>query len=147
ILPGWRFSYDNNKLIISVFGGPVAQDYRLTPNDPTSRLRGFYIGGELSADIWFQPTAQTMAAINATLATIGPTGSLRTAFGVRVFDKAFIGPELEELWCGNFEELQFGAHLTGLRTQALEWSAAGGWSLTSDQRQGPYMRLGVNVKY
>jgi hypothetical protein len=145
IMPGWRFSYD--KLIVSLFAGPVAQDYRLTPNDPTSRLHGFYFGGEFSADVWYQPTAHTMAAINGTFATIGPTGSLRTAFGFRVFDRAFVGPEIGELWCGNFEQLQFGAHLTGLRTEMVEWSAAGGWSLTSDQRQGPYLRLGVNVRY
>jgi hypothetical protein len=145
IMPGWRFSTD--KLIVSLFAGPVAQDYRLTPSDPTSRLHGFYFGGEFSADVWYQPTAHTMAAINGTFATIGPTGSLRTAFGLRVFERAYVGPEIEELWCSNFEELQFGAHLTGLRTEALEWSAAGGWSLTSDQRQGPYVRLGVNVRY
>jgi hypothetical protein len=145
IMPGWRFSYD--KLIVSLFVGPVAQDYRLTPNDPASRLHGFYLGSEFSADIWYQPTAHTMASVNGTLATIGPTGSLRTAFGVRVFDKAFVGPEIGELWCGNFEQVQFGAHLTGLRTEMVEWSAAGGWSLTSDQRQGPYLRLGVNVRY
>lgn len=145
VMPGWRFSYD--KLIVSVFAGPVVQDYRLTPNDPSSRLHGFYLGGQFSTDIWYQPTAHTMASVNGTLATIGPTGSLRTAVGVRVFEKAFVGPEIEELWCGNFQEMQFGAHITGLRTEALEWSAAGGWSLTSDQRQGPYLRLGVNLRY
>ena len=32
----------------------------------------------------------------------------------RVFDAAFVGPEAAMLWCANFQELEVGAHLTGL---------------------------------
>jgi hypothetical protein len=45
------------------------------------------------------------------------------------------------------QELQVGAHLTGFHVSASEWSAAGGWAMDSDRRRGPYMRLGVSVKY
>jgi hypothetical protein len=145
ILPGWRFTRDH--FILTVFAGPIVQDYRLTPYDPGSSLHGLYLGAQFAADVWYQPNAVTMTAVNSTFATIGPTGSLRLAFGYRVFAPAFIGPEIGEIWTANFEEVLFGAHVTALRTKALEWSASSGWTLTSDQRSGPYLRLGVFTRF
>lgn len=144
-LPGWRFT--RGALNVTVFAGPVVQDYRLTPNDPGSRLHGLYVGGETGVDIWYQPTANTMAAFNGAVSSIGPTGFAREAVGVRVFDRAFVGPEIEQIWCADFEEIELGAHLTGLRFNSVEWSMASGFALTSDQRSGPYLRLGVNARY
>lgn len=144
-LPGWRFT--RGGLNVAVFAGPVVQDYRLTPNDPGSHLHGLYAGGETAVDIWYQPNAMTMAAFNGAIATIGPTGYAHVAIGVRVLSAAFVGPEIKEIWCADFEELEFGAHLTGLRFNSVEWSMASGFALTSDQRSGPYLRLGVNARY
>jgi len=144
-MPGWRFTRDS--LSVSVFAGPVVQDYRLSPYDPGSKLRGFYVGGQFATEVWYQPTANTMAAANGTIASIGPTGSLRTALGLRVFDAMFVGPEAQMLWCANFQQLEVGAHVTALRFQALEWSAGTGWAIDSDHRSGPYLRLGVSAKF
>ena len=144
-LPGWRFTRD--KLSVSLFAGPVMQNYRLTPDDPGSRLRGFYVGAQFAADVWYQPTDNTMASLNGTIASIGPTGALRAAFGFRAFDPVFVGPETREIWCGDYEEFEFGVHVTGLRLNALEWSAGAGWSLTSDHRYGPYLHIGVSSRY
>jgi hypothetical protein len=44
-------------------------------------------------------------------------------------------------------EFEFGAHITGFRSNAFEWSAGGGWATDSNRRCGPYLRLGVSVKY
>ena len=144
-LPGWRFT--RGALNVTVFAGPVVQDYRLTPNDPGSRLHGLYVGGETALDIWYQPTANTMAAFNGAVSSIGPTGFAREAVSVRVFGRAFVGPEIEQIWCADFEEIELGAHLTGLRFNSVEWSMASGFALTSDQRSGPYLRLGLNARY
>jgi len=143
--PGWRITRDG--LTITLFTGPVVQDYRLTPNDPGSRLHGLYVGAQFATDVWYQPSANTMAAVSGSIASIGPTGSVRAAVGIRVFDSFFVGPETRALWCADFQQMQFGAHLTGFRTNALEWSAGGGWLMDSDHRSGPYLRLGVSAKY
>ena len=145
VMPGWRFV--RNGLNVSLYAGPVVQDYRLSPYDPGSRLRGFYVGAQFAADIWYQPTASTMATVNGTIASIGPTGTVRTAFGFRIFDPVFVGPETQEIWCADYQEVRFGAHITGWRFDALEWSAGGGWAMTSDHRAGPYLRLGINARY
>lgn len=144
-LPGVRFVHDT--LTVSVFAGPVVQDYRLSPFDPGSRLHGFHAGGEFATDIWYQPTPAIMAAVNGSLLSVGPTGYLRGALGYRVFDALFVGPETAMLWCGNFQQLEWGAHLTGLRVEAMEWSAGGGWATDSDRRSGPYLRIGVSTRY
>jgi hypothetical protein len=60
-LPGWRITRD--ALTVSLYAGPLVQDYRLTPYDPGSRLHGSYVGGQLAADVWYQPTPVTMVAL------------------------------------------------------------------------------------
>jgi len=145
LMPGWRFARDS--LTVSVFAGAVVQDYRLRPADPGSRLHGLYEGGQFSGEVWYQPSQNTMVAVNGSIASIGPTGILRAALGLRAFDAMFIGPETAALWCGAFQQYEFGAHITGFRFNALEWSAGGGWAMDSDRRSGPYLRLGVSVKY
>ncbi|MGO9400634.1 MAG: cellulose biosynthesis protein BcsS [Xanthobacteraceae bacterium] len=145
VMPGWRFV--RGGLTVSVFAGAVVQDYRLRPFDPGSRLHGLYVGGQFATDVWYQPTANIMAAVNGSFVSIGPTGYLRGALGYRVFDAMFLGPETAMLWCAEFQQLEVGVHLTGLHFNAMEWSAASGWSMDSDRRSGPYLRLGVSAKY
>ena len=143
VLPGWKFDY--GKLFVTVYAGPVVQNYRLSPADPGARLHGFYVGGEVASDVWWEPTSYSMIALNGMLASIGPTGSLRVAFGTRFLDRMFVGPESETIWCGNFEQYELGAHVTAFRTDRLEWSAGTGFAITSDHRKGPYLRIGVNT--
>jgi hypothetical protein len=145
VMPGWRIVRE--ALTVSVFAGAVVQDYRLRPADPGSHLHGLYEGGQFAGEVWYQPSQNTMAAVNGSIASIGPTGIMRAAFGIRAFDALFIGPETAALWCGDFQQYEFGAHITGFRFNALEWSAGGGWAMDSDRRTGPYLRLGVSVKY
>ncbi len=136
-----------NALTVGLFAGPVVQDYRLSPYDPGSRLHGLYVGAQLATDVWYQPTATIMAALNGSLVSIGPTGYLRGALGYHVFDAALVGPETAMLWCADFRQLEVGAHLTGLHVGLSEWSAGAGWSMDSDRRSGPYLRLGLSAKY
>lgn len=144
-LPGWHFTRDGSS--VALYAGPVVQDYRLAPYDPGSRLHGAYVGGQFAADIWYQPSTVTMIALNASALSIGPTGSLRAAFGWRLFEPFFVGPESQGIWCADYQQLRFGAHLSGWRVNTLEWSAAGGWEMDSFRRSGPYARAGFNARY
>jgi len=145
VLPGWRLNL--NGIIVGLYTGPVIQDYRLTPDDPSSHLRGRYGGAQVAADVWYEPTPTMMVAVNGTMLSIGPTGSLRGALGWRNTEPYFVGPEAQAIWCGNYQQLRIGAHITGFRNNGLEWSAAGGWASESFGRQGPYLRLGVTARY
>jgi len=144
-LPGWRLTSDG--LAVALYAGPVVQDYRLTPFDPGSRLHGFYAGAAFATDIWYQPSPATMVALDGSIASIGLIGSARAAIGWRFSESFFVGPETQAIWCVDYQQLRFGAHVTGFRIDALEWSAAGGWAIESDRRSGPYLRLGFNTRY
>ncbi len=144
-LPGWRFTRE--EITVDLFAGPIVQDYRLTPYDPGNRLRGLYGGGQFAADVWYQPGPASMVALDGSIASIGLEGSLRAAIGWRFSEPFFVGPETQAIWCTDYQQLRLGAHITGFRIDALEWSAAAGWAIESDGRAGPYLRLGVNARY
>jgi hypothetical protein len=78
---------------------------------------------------------------------IGLVGSARAAIGWRSSERFFIGPETQAIWCVDYQQIGFGAHVTGFRVDALEWSAAGGWAIEPFGRAGPYVRLGFNARY
>ena len=144
-LPGWRMTRDG--LTIDVFAGPIVQDYRLTPYDPGSLLRGPYAGGQIAADLWYLPNPSTMMALDGSIASIELIGSARAAVGWRSSPESFfIGPESQALWCKDYQQLRFGAHVTGYRIDALEWSAAAGWAIESFHREGVYLRIGFNTR-
>lgn len=144
-LPGWRVVDEG--LTLDLYLGPIVQDYRLTPFDPGSSLRGAYAGAQFATDAWYQPNAATMIALDGSIASIGLIGSARAAFGWRSTAPFFIGPETQAIWCLDYQQFRFGAHITGFKANALEWSAAGGWAIESFRREGPYLRLGVNARY
>jgi hypothetical protein len=144
-MPGWRFR--RGDFIATVYAGADLQDHRLSPDDPGARLRGRYFGARIAGEAWYQPDARTMVAASAMLSSIGPTGSARLALGWKGSAPVFIGPEAQMFWCADFSQLRIGAHVTGLRLDAFEWTAAGGWAIDSDERTGAYVRLGVIARY
>jgi hypothetical protein len=140
-MPGWRFKHPGFELILSA--GLDLQQHRLSPDDPTASLRGGYAGIRGSADLWLEPSAATMLAVNGSVSSIGPTYSVRAAMGVRLFDRFYVGPEGQAFDCDNYRQYRVGLHLTGLKMESFEWSAGVGWSQDTDDRSGVYGKLGV----
>lgn len=141
LLPGWRFKGD--RLEVKVFMGLDVESHRLSPDDPSNRLHGHAVGMRMAADFWYEPTATTMLAADASLSSIVTSNSARLAYGWRVFDMFYLGPETQMFASEGYRQLRFGAHLTGLKTGNFEWSAASGWAEDSGRRSSPYLRLGV----
>jgi hypothetical protein len=143
-LPGWRFK--QGTLEITVFAGLDMQQHQFKPDDPGNGLRGFHAGARGGFDLWFEPMpAEMMLTASVSASTIGKNVWARAAAGVRALD-LWLGPE--SVFCGDetYRQLRFGAHVTGLRTGAFEWSAGAGWVTDSDKRSGLYGRLGVLVR-
>ena len=69
------------KLTVTVFLGVDFQQHRLTPDDPSAGLRGSYDGARTGFELWYEPTAATMVAADASLSTIGPSYNVRLATG------------------------------------------------------------------
>ena len=66
VLPGWRMN-DNNAFV-GFYVGPIVQDYKLSPYDSKSLLRGFYTGAQMSIDGWYQPSELSMIALDGSVA-------------------------------------------------------------------------------
>jgi hypothetical protein len=145
ILPGWRFV--RGKFIASIFAGLDLQDHRLSPDDPSAGLRGSHAGFRVNAELWYEPTPLTMAAADGSVSTIDASYNARLAFGWKIFDRYYVGPEVQGFAAGdNYRQLRAGLHVTGLRTASVEWSGGLGWAQDSDDRDGPYARIGLLMR-
>jgi len=145
VLPGWRITSDG--ITLGLYAGPILQNYRLSPYDPSSLLHGFYSGVQFATDLWYQPTPSSMIAVDGSIASIALIGSARAAIGWQFSEPFFIGPEAQALWCINYQQWRLGGHVTGFRINGIDWSAATGWEVESNGRAGPYVRLGLNARY
>jgi hypothetical protein len=144
IAPSWRFK--RYGFTVTAFAGLDAEDYRLFPNDPGSRLRGAKLGIRGGFDLWYQPTPATMLAADASISSIGDSYSARLAYGWHVFNQFYLGPEALAFMCEDYRQVRLGLHMTGLKTDGFEWSASLGSSRDSDHRTGVYARIGLTVR-
>lgn len=145
ILPGWRFQRE--RLEIKVFAGLELREHRLTPDDPSAGLRGNYAGLRGEVNVWHEPTNNSMLAFDTAASTIGSTYSARLAYGWRVLDRFYLGPEIGGFTCTDYEQFRLGVHATAFRYENFEWSAALGYARDSDDRSGLYGRLGLLTRY
>jgi hypothetical protein len=135
VLPGWRMKR------------PEIQNHHLWPDDPANRLRGYSYGLRVAAEMWYEPTAETMIAADISLSSIATSNSTRAAYGWRVLEEMlggiYIGPELQYFGSAGYRHARLGLHITSVKTEDTEWSAAAGWARDSTGRSSPYVRLGV----
>ena len=145
VLPGWRMKRGNVEL--KVFMGPEIQNHHLWPDDPANRLRGYSYGLRVAAEMWYEPTAETMIAADISLSSIATSNSTRAAYGWRVLEEMlggiYIGPEAQYSGSAGYRHARLGMHITSMKTEDTEWSAAAGWARDSTGRSSPYVRLGV----
>jgi cellulose biosynthesis protein BcsS len=145
IMPGFRIKRGDAEF--KFFFGPDIEQHRLWPNDPSSSLRGHDFGLRMGFDLWYEPTAHTMAAMDGSLSSIATNQSARVAFGWHVFDDQFyLGPETAYFGSDGYRHFRLGFHLTGLKTDNSQWSVAGGWARDSDGVSSPNVRLGLMQK-
>lgn len=140
-MPGWRFVQDRAEL--TLFAGLDLQSNRFRPDDPTNAVRGKHAGFRVGGDFWSEPVDGMMVAASVSASTIGPSIWSRVATGLRLFKQVWFGPELAVMGDSSYQQFRAGAHLTALRTGRMEWSLGFGYALDSDDRSGPYVRLGL----
>ncbi len=141
VAPGWRFKRDT--LEIKLFTGLELRNYRVSPDDPSSSLRGRYTGAHAAVELWYEPTPATMVAAHASISSIGKSASARGAFGWRFLDLLYLGPEAQTFACNDYRQYRLGVHATALKSDIVEWSGAIGWASDSDHRSSAYGRMGL----
>lgn len=142
--PGWHFK--RGGIDLTVYAGLDIQNHRLRPNDPGNRSRGTNLGARIGADLWTEPTAATMASVSVSFATVGNSYWSRLAYGARLFDKFYLGPEVHAIGDDTYQQWRLGTHLTALKIGGYEWSAGAGVVEDSDEHSGIYGRIGVLLR-
>jgi hypothetical protein len=145
IAPGWQIK--RNHFEAKFFFGPELAAHRLRPDDPGNALRGRSFGLRFAAELWDEPTAQSMIAADASLSSIGANFSARFAIGWRVLDEFYLGPETQLYGGDGYRQYRLGTHITSMKTGEVEWSAACGWSIDTDRQSSPYVRLSLLQRF
>ncbi|MGA8749693.1 MAG: cellulose biosynthesis protein BcsS [Pseudolabrys sp.] len=145
VLPGWRIKRGDAEF--KFYLGPEFQKHHLSPDDPANRLRGNSFGLRAAFDLWYEPTLDTLVVVDVSLSSIATSNSARIGYGWRVFEDmlggVYVGPEVQYSGSDGYRHLRAGAHITSMKTDDVEWSAAAGWANDSKGRVGPYLRLNV----
>jgi len=145
VLPGWRIKRGDAEL--KVFMGPEIQSHYLRPEDPANRLRGYSYGLRVAAEVWYEPDTQTMIATDMSLSSIATSNSARVAYGWRALEDMlggiYVGLEIQHFGSSGYQQGRLGVHVTSMKTEDTEWSAAAGWARDSSGRSSPYVRLSV----
>jgi hypothetical protein len=140
-LAGWRFKRDDFEL--KVFAGPELENRVLTPDVPAAKFRGTQLGARVAAELWWEPMPALMLTSAFSASTNATSHGARAAAGWRMFGQFWAGPEISASGDAFSTQYRIGAHLTGFRLAAFEWSVAAGYVADSFHRSGVYGRIGV----
>ncbi len=140
-MPGWRFKRGGFE--VTLFAGLDVQNFKFTPDDPESRLRGRQIGVRTGFELWHEPSPTTMLAADASISSIGAGNSARIAYGWRAFDRLYLGPEVQAFTTDRYHHGRVGIHATAFKTAVREWSGAVGFAADNNHRSSAYIRIGV----
>jgi cellulose biosynthesis protein BcsS len=140
-LAGWRLS--QGTLELKVFAGPELETRVQTPDIPTASYRGTQLGARVASELWWEPMRDMMLTSAFSASTNATSHSARAAAGWRVLDRFWAGPEISASSDAFSQQVRVGAHLTGFKLDALEWSVAVGYVTDSYHRSGGYGRIGV----
>ena len=87
-----------------------------------------------------------MLAADASLSSIAGN-SARAACGWRILNDPlggiYVGPETQYFGSQGYRNLRVGVHITSVKAEDTEWSAATGWAWDSQARASPYVRISV----
>ncbi len=133
------------------FFGPEWQRHKLWPNDTGNRLSGQNFGLRMAGELWYEPSRDALITGDVSISSIATSHSSRLALGWRIAqelltDGVYVGPEAQYFGSDGYRQNRLGLHITSMKTESTEWSAAGGLARDTDGRSGLYLRLGLSQK-
>ena len=149
VLPGFRIKRGNAEF--NYFFGPELRRNKLWPDDAGTSLRGWNFGLRMAGELWYEPTRDTLVVGDASLSSIATSHAARLAYGWRVAEELFtdgvyVGPEAQYFGSDAYRQYRAGLHITSMKTEITEWSAAVGVARDTDGTKSLYVRLGLSVK-
>jgi hypothetical protein len=125
-LIGWSHVFGNGAVTLAI--GANYQNHRVRPFDANNSVQGGELGFKVQADVWMNPTPQTLVYALGSYSTAFNTyyavGRLGYDFTGR---QIFFGPEVGGLGNDRTDQLRVGAHLTGIPFVGGRATVSGGW--------------------
>lgn len=134
-------------LYLAAYVGPEIEHQQVAYEGRFARFSQPRLGAKGQFELWWNPTPDTL--VTTTLVASSARSSLwaRASAGLRLWDKAYIGPELTVYTTPTYRETKIGAHVTGAAIGIVNLRISGG-VMTDDGRRtvSPYGSLSMWIR-
>jgi hypothetical protein len=145
-LIGWSHVFGNGAVTLAI--GANYQNHRVRPFDANNSVQGGELGFKVQADVWMNPTPQTLVYALGSYSTAFNTyyavGRLGYDFTGR---QIFFGPEVGGLGNDRTDQLRVGAHLTGIPFAGGRATVSGGWLHERGEGDGAYVAGSIDFSF
>lgn len=118
--------------------GANVRNNELSVLDPRNPVVGTGVGAKVAADLYLNPTLDTLFAANASYSTLFRAYYVRMRAGIAIADGIFVGPEGTLLGDAFFNQWRIGAHVTGFAIGPMKFSLGAGYAYDRVQKGGYY---------
>lgn len=115
--------------------------------DPGNPVVGTGLGTKVAADLYMNPTDNTLLAVNASYSTLFNAYYARARAGFAVAPGVFIGPEVTLLGDNFFNGWRTGAHVTGFAIGPMKFSLGAGYAFDRVQKGGYYTSVDGRIAF
>jgi hypothetical protein len=147
LLGGYGFEGENYEINL-LAGGSVEND-TLSARDPENRVQGTAVGVKGRADIWINPTPQTLFYGEVEYSTAFQTwySSAKYGFDITNGKQIFFGPEVVYFGDERHKQWRVGAHLTKIKFGNLQLDVSAGYAQDSDVGSGAYSHVELSTHF
>ena len=142
---GYQWAFD--RVFVAGFVGPEFDAQQPATVGEIARLSQPRLGLRVQGELWAHPTENTLLAATVVAGTARSSLWGRAAFGYRVWNDVFVGPEVALSRTETFREWRVGAHVTGVRLGQFTFGLSGGWrGDEKDPHGGAYVNLSGYIR-
>jgi hypothetical protein len=149
VLAGWRGHL--GPIHVTLLSGPFVWNVATAPYDPFEATPGWRVAAFSTADLWWDGDwagQKMMASVSGHLIEPGALYWTRLRSGVRLFETAWIGPELVVMgqWNGA-RALRLGLHVSEWELGRWRLGFSGGMTEAAFRTRTPYATLNLSWRY
>ena len=115
--------------------------------DPGNPVVGTGLGVKVAADLYVNPTENTLFSANASYSTLFNAYYARFRAGVAVLPGVFVGPEATLLGDAFFNGWRAGGHVTGFAIGPMKFSLGAGYAFDRIRKGGYYTSVDGRIAF
>ncbi len=127
--------------------GMNVRNNELSILDPGNPVVGTGIGTKVAADLYVNPTENTLFTANASYSTLFNAYYARLRAGVAVLPGVFVGPEATLLGDAFFNGWRAGGHVTGFAIGPMKFSLGAGYAFDRIRKGGYYTSVDGRIAF